>query len=80
MLRPVALQSDSLERVPEASAATVTRRVCSVATEVHHQFLGQDLHLLDDGAFHGAPYRLLLLCQITRFVVNQGRLTESDHF
>ena len=28
---------------------------CSVATEVNRQLLGQDLHLLDGDAFHGAP-------------------------
>ena len=51
------LQFDLIEPCPEASAAAVTRRVRSVATEVYRQFLGQDLHLLDDDAFHGAPYR-----------------------
>ena len=33
----------------------VPRRACSVATEVNRQLLGQDLHLLNDDAFHGAP-------------------------
>ena len=33
----------------------VTRRACSIATEVNRQLLGQDLHLLNDDAFHGAP-------------------------
>ena len=58
MLRPVALQLDFLEPCPEASAVAVTHHACSVTTEVHHQFLGQDLHLLDDGAFHGARNQL----------------------
>ena len=40
---------------PEASAVAVTHHVCSVATEVYHQLLGQDLHLLDDGAFSRRP-------------------------
>jgi hypothetical protein len=28
---------------------------------VHRQFLGQDLHLLDNDTFHGAPNQILLL-------------------
>ena len=58
MLRPVTLQFDLIEPCSEASAAAVARRVGSVATEGYRKFLGQDLHLLDDDAFHGAPHRL----------------------
>ena len=43
---------------PEASDTAVTTRFCSVATEVNRQFLGQDSHLLDDDAFHGARKRI----------------------
>jgi hypothetical protein len=50
-LRPVTLQLDSLEPRPEASSVAIAPHVCSVATEVYHQFLGQDFHLLDDDAF-----------------------------
>jgi hypothetical protein len=52
------LQLDLLEPCPEASAVAITPHVCSVATEVYHQLLGQDFHLLDDDAFHGAPKQL----------------------
>ena len=47
VLRPVVLQLDFLEPFPEASSVAIARHVCSVATEVYHQFLGQDLHLRD---------------------------------
>jgi hypothetical protein len=47
VLRPVALQRDLLEPFQEASVAAVARYACSIATEVYHQFLGQDFHLLD---------------------------------
>jgi hypothetical protein len=47
MLRPVALQLDLLEPFLEASAAAVAHCACSIATEVYHQFLVQDFHLLD---------------------------------
>jgi hypothetical protein len=51
MLRPVAWQIRlSRTLCPEASTAAVTHHACSVATEVYHQFLGQDFHLLDDDA------------------------------
>jgi hypothetical protein len=57
-LRPVALRLDSSNLCPEASRLAVARRTRSVATEAYHQFLGQDFHLLDDDAFHGAPNHL----------------------
>ena len=36
----------------------VAPRACSVAAEVNRQFPGQDFHLLNDDAFHGAPNQL----------------------
>lgn len=47
VLRPVALQFDLLEPFLEASVAAVAHYACSIATEVYHQLLGQDFHLLD---------------------------------
>ena len=48
------LTLDLLEPFLGASVAAIAHHVCSVATEVYHQLLGQDLHLLDDDAFHRA--------------------------
>ena len=38
----------------------VAPRACSVAAEVNRQFPGQDFHLLNDDAFHGARNQLPL--------------------
>ena len=54
MLRPVVLQLDYIEPLSGGFRHGSCPRTCSVATEVNRQFLGQDFHLLDDDAFHGA--------------------------
>ena len=58
---PSCCSSTTSSLCPEASGTAVAPRTCSVATEVNRQFLGQDFHLLDDDAFHGAPKRRPLL-------------------
>ena len=58
-LRPVVLQLDCIEPLSggfrHGGYPRLPPRTCSVATEVNRQFLGQDSHLPDDDAFHGAP-------------------------
>ena len=56
---PSRCDSTSSNLCPEASPAAVAHRGCSVATEAYHQFLGQDLHLLDDDAFTAPVTRYL---------------------
>ena len=51
---PSCCSSTTSSLCPEASGTAVTPRTCSVATQVNRQLLGQDFHLLDDDAFHGA--------------------------
>ena len=61
MLRPMgSLARPSRAVVREAPGRRLPERPATVATEVNHQLLGQNFHLLDGATFHGAPGRLRL--------------------